>query len=398
LCAYIFPSNYRYRSLASLGASITLLSLALDPFFQQLVAYPQRPSDSDRSTVSRSVQFSTDSNRYGNSTLDGFLGPDSGLDDPIMRFLTESGPFTIPNITPFCASDDCTFPPFDTLGVCSECADVSSMLQFGCLHEDGFWRGDWVTTTGWNTDVSLMSCGYFFNATSSKPMLMSGYAINSTQNGVAAGEALVMRQLGLRDPRTEEVYWDHSINFKHVPSPIIDFITVAVPDASAAWLNQTPTAQECVLQWCTKTIAARYHEGNYTERILSTFTNNTMIPYPLDFNASNYNYEYLINITITPPGQDRTFVVPNDTALQTIFSFDLLIPQYVTQLNSSALPILRTHNDQNDSDEVRLSLYPYNQWALPNNASLHLADLATAMTNVVRQYPNSSELVLGSGS
>jgi hypothetical protein len=229
-------------------------------------------------------------------------------------------------------------------------------------------------------------------------MLMSGYASNSSTNGAAAGEALVLRLLSLRDPRTEETYWDHSINYKHVPSPIVNFIAVAVPDASAAWRNQTPIAQECVLQWCTKTVLARYSHGNYSERILSTFTNNTMIPYPLKFNASNYDYEYGINITLTPPGQDRTYTVPNDTALQTVFSFDLLVPQYVTQTNLSALPYLRSYNDQNTSTEARLSTYLANRWALPNNVSNQLANLATAMTNIVRQYPNSSELVLGSGS
>jgi hypothetical protein len=344
------------------------------------------------------VTYSTSSNRFENASAYDLLSPDPSLSPPVFAFLENDGPFAIPKITPFCASDDCQWPPFDTLGVCSECSDVSSMLQFDCLREDGFWRGDWVTTNGWNTSTSLTSCGYFFNATSSRPMLMSGYATNSSQNGAVAGEALVLRQLDLRDPRTEEVYWDHSINFKNVPSPIIDFITVAVPDASAAWQNQTPIAQECVLRWCTKTIAARYYKGNYTEQIISTFTNNTMIPYPLAFNASNDGYEYRANITIIPPGQDRIFTVPNTTVLQTIFTFDFMVPAYVTQLNYSSSAYLRSRNDANVSSEARLAVYQGNQWALPNNVSLHLADLATAMTNVIREYPTSSELVYGSGS
>jgi hypothetical protein len=207
-----------------------------------------------------------------------------------------------------------------------------------------------------------------------------------------------MRQLDLRDPRTEESYWDRSINFKHVPSPIINFVTVAVPDAAAAWRNETPIAQECVLRWCTKTISARYYKGNYTEKIISTFTNDTMIPYPIDFNSSTYEYYYRTNITIIPPGQDDVFKVPNDTALQTIFTMDQNVPLFVTQLNMTSVPYLRSRNDLNDSNEARLSIERNNRWALPNNASVHLADLATAMTNVIREYPTSSELVYGSGS
>jgi hypothetical protein len=324
------------------------------------------------------------------------LGPDLNLYNPIFAFLTDSSHFEMPKITPFCASDDCVWEPFETLGVCSECSDVSSLLQFGCRLEDGDWRADWVPSMDGNS--SLTSCGYFFNLTSPEPMLMAGYATNSSANGVAAGEALVLRQLDLRDPRTEETYWDRSINFKHVPSPIIDFITVALPDASNAWLNQTPIAEECVLRWCTKKIQASYHKGNYTENILSTFTNNTMIPYPLLYNASASGYEYNANITITPPGQNQSFTVDNITMLQTIFTYDLIIPLFVTQENYSVPSMVRWRNDDNSSTEARISPYGENGWAAPNNVSLHVMDLATAMTNVIRQYHGSSELVLGSGS
>jgi hypothetical protein len=213
-----------------------------------------------------------------------------------------------------------------------------------------------------------------------------------------AGTALILRQLNLRDPNTEEVYWDHSINFKHVPAPIINFVTVAVPDSSSAYRNETPVAQECVLQWCTKRISARYYKGNYSETIISTFKNDTKIPYPMLFNVSNHEYDYTTNITLIPPGQDDIFLVPNQTALQTIFSFDNLVPLYVTQENITSNAYIRSRNDGNLSNEARISVYPENKWAVPDNTSLHLADLATAMTNVIRQYPTCSELVYGSGS
>jgi hypothetical protein len=153
-----------------------VLSLALDPFFQQLVSYPQRSSSVDRGTVPRSVMWLAGSNIFQNKnfSVDPLLSPDPALVSPIDEFMANDGPFTIPQISPFCASNDCSWPIFDTLGVCSECADVSSMLQFGCMQENGFWRSDWVPSTGWTTNVSLTSCGYFFNATGPKPMLMSG--------------------------------------------------------------------------------------------------------------------------------------------------------------------------------------------------------------------------------
>ncbi|KAF2430985.1 hypothetical protein EJ08DRAFT_206377 [Tothia fuscella] len=377
------------KSLVSLGASITLLSLALDPFYQQLVTYPQRPSDLDRSTVSRIVKYSTDDSLFVNSSNAIYFGSDSAIGSVMRSFYAYPSLFQVPEMAPFCASNDCAWPPFNTLSVCSQCEDISSLLHFDCLPDDGYWRFNWNMSI---PAVPTTSCGYFFNSTGPKPMLMSGYAINSSTN--APGEALVTRQLNFRDPRTEEVYWEHSINFKNVPNAIVNFASVSVANAEAAYRNQTPVAHECVLRFCTQKIAARYYKGNYTENILSTFTNHTQRPWPIIMDG-DASYNYVQNITIIPPDQDEIFSVDNKTMLQAIFAFDYKLPFYVTQQNTSALPLIRTENDRNDS---RLTfLYSVDYWST-RNISNYVADLATAMAHAIRLHPTSSEKVLGSGS
>jgi hypothetical protein len=339
---------------------------------------------------------------YADSDNGASLSPDSNMDVIAEGFFVNNRPISIPHITSYCPALDCVWPHFETLGVCGECKEVSSQLQFACLREDGSWQSDWTPELVSRPDI--FSCGYFFNASSSAPMLMTGYAVNSSETGPIPTEALISRQLNLRDPRTEQHYWDRSINFKHIRSPILNFITAAVPDAASAYHNKTPVAHECVLNWCTKTIAATFREGSLSENILSTFTNDTMVPNPL-VNDAPGSYWYTQNITITPPGQDRTFFVPNDTVLQTIFAFDFVLPNYLTQANTTAPSELRYYNDMNTTTNEsaitghsRTEVYNSHYWTPPNNVSQNILDLSTAMTNLMRTYPDSFEKVQGSGS
>jgi hypothetical protein len=46
-----------HRTLAALGAAVTLLALALDPFFQQLVNFPERWIPSGEGVVPGVTQY-----------------------------------------------------------------------------------------------------------------------------------------------------------------------------------------------------------------------------------------------------------------------------------------------------------------------------------------------------
>ena len=63
------------------------------------------------------------------------LGPDPLMKAAVFSFMLDNG--TDKGVSPLCPSEDCSWEPFDTLAMCSACADVSSLLTLACLEESG---------------------------------------------------------------------------------------------------------------------------------------------------------------------------------------------------------------------------------------------------------------------
>jgi len=101
---------------------------------------------------------------------------------------------------------------------------------------------------------NVTSCGYFLNASSTSPVVMTGYARNSQD---LTGETLVMRTLGLYGARSssDPLLYDGSINFEDIPDRLLDFLVVGTLNGAAGVLrNGTPRAQKCMMRWCVKTV------------------------------------------------------------------------------------------------------------------------------------------------
>jgi Protein of unknown function (DUF3176) len=270
------------RSFASLGAIIILMSLALDPFFQQLVSYPQRLGTFMMGGVNRSVRFQT----Y-NSIVTFANGAQLEYDDRSIDLAAQQAlGAVIPSYDASCPSTSCQWPPFQTLGICSECRDISQLLQLGCLSE----AGDWspirdISYPGLNLNASnesptVTSCGYFLNATSQNPTLMSGYRLNTTVTPPVPAEGLWMRSLPLFMAKANISHWDGSLFFKDTVDswPLLDYIVSLNPEPESIYSHTPPMAAECVLRWCVKTISAEYKNENFSETVISTWTNDTSLP------------------------------------------------------------------------------------------------------------------------
>ena len=108
-------------SLASLGAAITLLSLAFDPFIQQIIDYPLREvkRNSDLAVAKQAVKF---------DISDGWITPTR------LHRSVNAGIWTDNfEVNPICPSGNCTWPSFDSVGWCSQCEDVTvSAVLVGC--------------------------------------------------------------------------------------------------------------------------------------------------------------------------------------------------------------------------------------------------------------------------
>jgi hypothetical protein len=385
-----------HRSLASLGASITLLSLAMDPFFQQLVSTPERPSMIGRSSVARSVRFVTkEPYEYHNNTKETI--PDALTMNAIEPYFYSNG--TISEVEPFCPSTDCAWPSFQTLGVCSACQDVTELLGFACREEVGDWRDD--ANDGHNeTSNRGMACGYFLNATGDNPVLMTGYAL--LPNSSVPEKALLAHQVRLLD--FVDPLWGGSIHFKNTKDVMFDWIVASVPDERSVYSNKTPTATECVLHWCVKTLSAAYRNGEYSEEVVSVYVNNSghsildsWESIVTDGELAHLNYTQ--DIIITPPNQNTTFSATNIAHLQAWINLKQYVPSHLTQENETAIPQLEFWTPS-VGDDIAVKPMPIDQspWTPSNNISLHIENMAAAMTQVMRQYPNSTQPAPGSGS
>lgn len=306
-------------------------------------------------------------------------------------------------LSPYCPSDDCEWLPFQTLGMCSSCADISEELQFGCQYELGDWRPGQAATPQNSTLYPLIhSCGYFFNISGPYPMLATGYTTNSSSPTPYSTDALMSRLFRLQAPENPDnvrPYWNGSLRFQNVSLPIVDFVIVSSASASAAYNNQTPIAHECVLQWCVQTISASYSKGSYEEKVLKTVQNNAFTG---NLNESVVNKEgetlisFFSNVTIRMEGQE--FFVDNNTVLQTVMDFEEYFPIYTTVDNISSTPQVRFYGNSLDGNVSRITTMSSSVWLPPNNITKYVQDMATSLTNVIRTYPNSTELVLGSGA
>jgi hypothetical protein len=251
-------------------------------------------------------------------------------------------------------------------------------------------------------------CGYFLNATSDNPIMMSGYLLDSDRsdsNGSMKGEALAMRTLPLTTMTTREpLYGNGSILFKNMRNTIVDVLIVSASNGlpETVYKNIRPVAQECVLSWCVKTIRSSYEYGKYEEEIIETYLNTTSGPFPfvgfpyVDDTGEGSDIYYMQDINIdngtTPDGRNVSgYGTDNSTATAIIQGFVDIFPSYTTVTDETATPRMRFKVWSPGPAFTRLP--KYNPWLAPN-VSRHMDRLATAMTNVIRSAP-SKEMIAG---
>jgi hypothetical protein len=130
--------QHRGLSLASLGAIVTVLAVAIDPFIQQILSYPvqQIPSSTAQATMPQAQTFAPNANyasftQYYNAAL-------WNTDFPV---------------NPTCPSGNCTWPEFQSLGFCSKCQDVTdSAILYDC--------DQWTEPEINDTDTALHGAKY----------------------------------------------------------------------------------------------------------------------------------------------------------------------------------------------------------------------------------------------
>ncbi|KAF2101111.1 hypothetical protein NA57DRAFT_36221 [Rhizodiscina lignyota] len=398
----------RGRALSTIGAAVMLLSIALDPFFQQIVVFPLRSVPVKEAMLPRSVVYQWDSlipatvHEMGSE----LFTPDVSMNYFVTPLLYSNESSKEPDLKVQCPTGNCQFPAFETLGVCSECADISDLLSFRCMPTPVNWKSsvvdysqEWAANTTTNVNKKVPApetCGFFLNGTSASPVLVSGY-----ENSANESEVLVGRTLVLNAPYVGNTcHYDGSMHFKDIPLALLDVMIIATPGGyDGVKTNTRPLAQECNLHWCVKKVQASVLNGEYNESVVAKYDNRTKMSSPewhvKDMDDGSPDY-YIYDVpSIRPPGSNTTFgPSSNDTQFDEIIVFwSSPLQAFTTSKARNSTPTVRYEDDPvGPPDLVQL---PSNPWLTGNNWTAQLDRIAGVMTNVMRSSSYGTEMVEG---
>jgi hypothetical protein len=391
---------------------LIVLLLAIDTFFQQVVAMPDRWNlQTVPGTLPRVIDY------HPPYTPAYWAGLESTAEDRLTaavgrEFLygngTQSLPFgngTRPDIPLTCPTGNCTWPLYETLAVCSSCADVTEMVSptYACLNTTIDWSAAWLGPLDKVPYPNGTVCGYFLNATSNTPMLLSGYVL-PTNGSITTGEALIVRAIPLTNFDTKMPYYaDGSVNFKNISLPILDVLISTVESgAKGVYDKEAPVVRECMLTWCVHTMKSLYASGTYQEEILSTYIQSALPTDPWPWNSwmtdDGIFLDYTQNLTLHPPSPppyssdavitNSIYQVKNYTQVNVLMFFDDFFPSSYTAANISARPFLRF---KNYAIGPFVQTLEYNPWQY-SNISRHMERMATALTNTIRSSVSKTML------
>ncbi|GIZ46954.1 hypothetical protein CKM354_001005600 [Cercospora kikuchii] len=238
--------------LASGGAILTLLSLAMEPFVQQVMSYDTvtfndtsvKGSFSTARVYDTGLSATTGGRVLPNGAMTSAISRRDGAPDLVVAGAIYKGIFGNMYKAPIdCLSGNCTWTPLESLGVCSSCVDVTSMVKKNCTYE---WR-DWIDTLRVKNRTCLTRSP-------------RGNAIETVETCPDAGWSATTA-------RWNTSVMTHDPNISHRQSVLSKDGTIAIV-ATALFRGSNGTEQkkicqpaeihvkemlECTLKWCVKT-------------------------------------------------------------------------------------------------------------------------------------------------
>ncbi|KAH6695848.1 hypothetical protein BKA61DRAFT_711009 [Leptodontidium sp. MPI-SDFR-AT-0119] len=339
------------RRLASLGALVTIISLAMDPFTQQVLEIQFRQSVSHNNlTVESDVQRTERYNSFSSTTLEPSNG-DANLTKYVtlsMRASIINGLMTSP-IIPInlkCPTGNCQWPVIPSLGVCSECVELSSIL----LQPKDQLNGN--------------------------PNLPNGiFALNRT--------GIVIVPQGTAG----------SIHFKESNVPYLSIFDMIITRNE----SQPIEALECALWPCIQALNVTSIQGLPSQNVIRThsnytkYTNYTYHESPTSINRNGFPIvptaiEVNSRAAATPPLRDYTLTRPDDPIFNTLpgvrYSISVISVNVVSGLLNSTFS--GNSYDNSSSDGIRALMSTSGRF---DNVATLMSNLADSMTNEIRLSP-----------
>ncbi|KAK5653985.1 hypothetical protein OQA88_7661 [Cercophora sp. LCS_1] len=261
----LFNTKVKGIGIIRFGALLTVVSIAIDPFAQQLLQYRQTTSfirdASGRTTIARAGRYSRGSEARltlaqiqfveGNST--SLYGPatnipiitdaDFSMQSAMMYGLIQPLAAVSQQANFSCPSGNCTYPEFASLAVCSACADISNLITIDQV------------SSGSRMNISLdrtVTPPSADRTTITRYSLPNDLRLDNSLLLSLRGTTNASRSLAF--PGLETLIWSQTI-LRHPPSTNTTYLGSSL---------SAVTATECALYYCVKTYNTTVTNGILT--------------------------------------------------------------------------------------------------------------------------------------
>lgn len=154
-------------------------------------------------------------------------------------------------VVPSCSSGNCTFPTYQSLGICNQCTDLSSRMSYSLSTQLS-------GAPPANQSISFTDCQRYYTAC---VVELPGYGIKLVESGLMNSTVSTATQDDANAP---------SYTFE---PPVGIFRAILRQNAPTTQAGQAPlgfTAVECALRFCVNTYESSVRLGNYEERLVSS--------------------------------------------------------------------------------------------------------------------------------
>lgn len=312
----ILLGKLRGLHLVSLGAAITVLSIAFGSFIQQAVTYPSRLQPVGMATTPLVISYTGTIDSYHPMILKAdltlVLGADdievAEIDPNIQAAIFEglgNGVQNLSTIKPNCNTGNCTWEQYTSLGICSNVVDLSaSILKNSC---------DTATLDAMFEAENTTNPGYpCFNYTLPLKAGMNGYGPSGADfyyGNMSLSNMLYMLPLGHFDSMP---FMNLGIGISN--SSLITFYLLYQPALEESFVNSSlsaPLAYEMTLDTCLHTYNTTVSDSiTKTALVSSQIFDSEVQPQLLNGLISHYSLSNTTSITF----DNQRFVVSNEAA------------------------------------------------------------------------------------
>ena len=350
----------------TIGATFMIFNLASDPFIQQIVTFQPQISYQDDPTVSvpRAINYTK-----------GLVFP---IEAAVLSGFSAGNASEISGLSVACPGRQCVYPPFRTLGFCSQCQNSTSSLKQIANFSEYFNRT-------WKTQARAFT---FNNVFLANPISRNGNQDYAVMNVSLAN---------LSNPISDQLLAGRE---KTLTVALFSMINITDMPTVTRWPNCNLSATECALSLCIQEVQSNFTNGTLLEAVISkqaellpsttvtsaeatTTTNptiNTTLPWPFNVDVEGGQIE------IYDPSQPNSHYIFTSHKLHNIRNwFDILFGRWEGNVVSSLNGTARLDFAPPEVEAIYIS----------ENLTRTFVNVAAAMSHSMRQNADSSPRVPG---